>query len=160
MRITTRHTLNQLVNCDLFGRVGDSVEDDGIVQVATWRDAIKAHESVHWQYWMENERNRLTSELHKTCRERYNVTWNVIVNECRDIVSECVREALLRFSVIPGIDSVRINAEWNILGALMEAEYSDVISPGFFTDVVTWHFAGHYPCGRDDRFPKGRLLIY
>jgi hypothetical protein len=160
MRDVTRHTLNQIVNCDLFGRVGEPVDDDRIVQVATWKDAIKAHESVYWQHWILEERNRLTMALHKHARARYSATFGKVTDECEGIVREVVSKSLARFSSVPGIDTVKTNAEWNVLGGLMEAEYSDIVPTGFFTEALHWHFQGHYPCSRDDTFPKGRFLIY
>jgi hypothetical protein len=50
--------------------------------------------------------------------------------------------------------------QWDILHVCMEAEYADVYPPGFYASQAYWYVKGHYPCGWQGEFPKGKLIIY
>ena len=50
--------------------------------------------------------------------------------------------------------------DWDIIGVLMEAEYADVYPPGYYASQAYWYVHGHFPCGWQGKFPKGKLIIY
>jgi hypothetical protein len=50
--------------------------------------------------------------------------------------------------------------DWDILNLCMEAEYADVYPPGFYASQAYWYLKGHFPCGWQGAFPKGKLVIY
>ena len=159
MRNVTREALSRLAASDLFGAVGQPAFDDRVIQVASWRDATKSHSSQFWEYLEYELSNKLTIELHDNHPERYS-GWNEIVDECRPTVDACVERGLAKLTDVPDVKDVYNNATWNILGAIMEIEYSDVVPVGFFCGIFDWHCRGHYPCGQLDPYPEGRLVLY
>jgi hypothetical protein len=36
---------------------------------------------------------------------------------------------------------------WDVLGARMESEYSDICPTAFFSDLIGWYKRGRFPCG-------------
>jgi hypothetical protein len=160
MRDVSQKAIDVLRTADLFSAAGHTVLDDRIIQLATWRDAVKAHESQLWAYWKEHLSNNLTSTLHQIDRPRYSATWNAVVDECRPTILACLDKALLPRHEVENKPAVRANASWNILFGIMEIEYSDVVPLGFFHYVFEWYCRGHYPCGWDGEYPEGRLLLY
>lgn len=44
--------------------------------------------------------------------------------------------------------------------ACLEQEYSHLVEPGFHQIVAEWYVRGHFPCGWEGRFPKGKLVIF
>lgn len=50
--------------------------------------------------------------------------------------------------------------QWDILAIAMEAEYSDVVEPGLYSQLAKWYLAGRFPCGWQGEFPEGRVIVF
>jgi len=50
--------------------------------------------------------------------------------------------------------------QWDILHLAIESEYSDIFPPGFYASQAYWYLKGHFPCGWEGNFPKGKLVVY
>jgi hypothetical protein len=159
MRDVTKEALARLEQSELFKHVGEPVDDDKIVQVASLQDAIKLHRSLWWEYIRVETMNKLTSLLHYEYIERYRI-WNQLVDECAPIKNTCIDKALNIHIKHNNRMEIRNEVSWNIFHGLMEIEYSDLVPTGLFYMIYEWHCKGHYPCGFMDRYPEGKLIIY
>lgn len=45
-------------------------------------------------------------------------------------------------------------------GLGLKARYADVCPPGFYASQAYWYVQGHFPCGWQGEFPKGKLVVY
>jgi len=50
--------------------------------------------------------------------------------------------------------------QWDILHVCMEAECADVFPAAYYASQAYWYVKGHFPCGWEGEFPKGKLIIY
>lgn len=90
--------------------------------------------------------------------------WNSIVDDLKPISEALVLEKsqkVIDENALPKVFIDTVN--WDILGVLMEAEYADIVPPGFYASQSFYYWKGHFPCGWDgeiSEFPKGRLIVY
>jgi hypothetical protein len=55
---------------------------------------------------------------------------------------------------------VRLSAQWDLMHALIETEYSDVAAPVISDNILTVYCAGHFLCGWEGDYPGGLPVIY
>jgi hypothetical protein len=87
--------------------------------------------------------------------------WNEIVVEVKTVSDPLVRqktEKVVRENGLPPVFEASVR--WDITGVCMEAEYADVFKPGWFAAQAYWYVNGHFPCGWEGDYPKGKLVIY
>ena len=127
----------------------------------SWTEAIAfAVDGRHWESFRLERRNDLTVFLHNHARDRYR-RWNEITADLRGRVEPMVCRKIASVSVANHLPKAFEHCvRWDILGACMETEYSDLRPLGFYTELAAVYLKGHFPCGWDGVYPSGHLLIY
>jgi hypothetical protein len=104
--------------------------------------------------------NQLREVILEVSKQRF-VLWNKIAGDVRQAVIPFVSRkiaAVVRANGLPA--ALQDQVEWDIIHICMEADYADVVAPGFYARQRHWYIEGHFPCGWEGRFPAGRLIIY
>jgi hypothetical protein len=158
MRDQTKESLQALNMAALFSALGQEVDDPKIVQGASWRDAQKSEQSDVWKYWRYDRSNHISQTVHDIDKPRFNATWNDVSDQCKPIVLACIERDLSKASGAHDNAGIIVNTRWNLVAAMMEVEYSDIMPTGFFSELFRWYCLGHYPCGWYGDYPQGHLL--
>jgi hypothetical protein len=156
----TLELIERLKHAPWFERVGQPIADETVVQVAGWRDAVALALSSEWQLARLHASNDLSGFLAREHRQRF-FLWNKIVCEIdqylqraiADVARRVTREYALPQEIGRLLDSTACLA-------CVEAEYSDLVPPGFFSRIAEWYLKGHFPCGLTDKYPKGKLMVF
>jgi hypothetical protein len=160
MQPSTIRTLEALEAAAWFSRVGVKEAEFAIV-VSSWREAIEHSKSYEWEDLRAEAMNRYRERLARCSMERFRL-WNDIVVEVKKLTNPLVKRktaAVVREHDLPEIFETRVRTD--ISWVCIEAEYADVVPPGFFTANAFWYINGHFPCGWQGEFPpKGTLVIY
>jgi hypothetical protein len=161
-------TVEQLESRDWFtqlGTINGITQPDKIILVASWDEAMTYCTSEIWDDVILEAQNQYCSRLfeHSPARFRH---WNEVVALVEPVGFDLVDRKIatvLKDNNLPNgfVGCVRSD----IVGLLLEAEYADVIAPGFFAANGYWYATGHFPCGWVGDFqgalpPYGRLVIY
>ncbi len=161
MHGATQATLKQLREARWFGNVGLPWRGESVVQVvSSWAEAFESCADPAWEELQLEAANRFREKLLKASAPRLN-DWNTVAAEVRVVASKIVAEksqAIERKFQAP--KSFIASVEWDVAHLLMEAEFSDVCSPGFFASQGFWYMEGRFPCGWKGAFPLGTLVIY
>jgi hypothetical protein len=131
-------------------------------QARGWPQAIESCKAPAWETAQLEAQNQLTLWLHLNDRASYQ-RWNEIVVAHKDATVNPLTENILApFRAKHDLDIALVHSvQWNILGALMEDSYLRCgHSAFFFLELLTVYEAGHFPCGWQGEWPKGKLLVY
>jgi hypothetical protein len=131
-------------------------------QARGWEQAIESCKTLAWENAQLEAQNQLTLWLHLNDRPSYQ-KWNEIVVAHKDATVNPLKEKILApFQAKHGFDIALVHSvQWDILGALMENSYlGSGHAAFFFLELLTVYEAGHFPCGWQGEWPKGRLLVY
>ena len=159
MRPMTIATLHELESATWFSRVGVKDTEVAIV-LASWEQAIEHCSSPDWEALCLEAQNQYCERLVERSLDRWS-RWNETVDEVKRFTEPLVLKKIApvkREHNLP--DAFYFAVRWDILHVCMEAEYADVYPPGFYASQAYWYVKGHFPCGWDGEFPKGRLIIY
>ena len=159
MHPRTTATLEQLEKADWFVRVGVKDTTAAIV-LSSWQEAVEHCSSVEWVNHCLEASNEYRERLLERSKERFD-QWNDIVAQLRPVTEPFVRtkiESVVREHGLPKVFEDMV--QWDILGVCLEAEYADVYPPGFYASQTYWYIKGHFPCGWEGQFPKGKLIIF
>jgi hypothetical protein len=145
-----------------FTKCAEPLDDTfklSVERVAGWPTAIAHFTNHEWEDTTLQARNALTMYLSKRHQAAYQ-EWNRITVEARErIVAEIMPTIgeYQREQQLPPVfsDCVR----WDLLGAVMEATYSDCRPPIFFSNLLEVYERGRFPCGWRGEWPNGHLLI-
>lgn len=159
MHPRTVATLEELECANWFACVGKKDTTAAIV-LSSWHEAIDSCGSVEWQNLCLEAANQYRVRLVERSKECF-VRWNEIANEIKTTTVPLVRrkiEDVVHEQDLPQVFEHMV--QWDILHVCMEAEYADVYQPGYYASQAYWYVKGHFPCGWDGEFPKGKLIIY
>lgn len=159
MHPRTAATLDQLERVDWFTCVGVNDTATAVV-LSSWQDAIEHCASTEWENLCLEAANQYCERLVERSRERFN-KWNDIAVELKETTEPYVRrkiDSVVRANNLPKVFENMV--QWDILHLCMEAEYADVYPPGYFASQGYWYSKGHFPCGWEGEFPKGKRIIY
>lgn len=159
MHPRTTALLENLDRAEWFCAVGVP-DSKKVVVVASWNEAIKSCNTIEWENIGIENANKLSRPVARIDRERFE-RWNEIVREIKPSVIALVERkiaAVEREHALPKV--FRHAVEWDILSAYLEAEYSDLVPLGFYTELASWYMKGHFPCGWEGEYPDGRLIVY
>ncbi|MDO1583075.1 hypothetical protein [Rhizobium oryzicola] len=152
-------TLDKLDSVEWFRRVGDK-DQSNVDFVESWTEAIQHCASGDWESLTMEAANQLRERIFEVNKERLN-KWN----EIRDVVKP-FSDALVSDKIGSVTQSKKLPqvfadcVRWDIFHLCMEAEYSDIVKPGFFASLSYYYVSGHFPCGFSGDFPNGRFVIY
>ena len=159
MRLTTKATLATLIQAQWFDSVGVHDTDSAIV-LSSWGEAIESCSSPEWEDLCLEAANQYRERLLERSVERFR-KWNDVVDKMKPIAQALVREKCQQVVEENDLPQVFLDTvDWDIIGVLMEAEYADVYPPGYYASQAYWYVHGHFPCGWQGKFPKGKLIIY
>ena len=159
MRLTTKATLATLIQAQWFDTVGVHDTDSAIV-LSSWGEAIESCSSPEWEDLCLEAANQYRERLLERSLERFR-KWNEIVDEMKPLAQALVQEKCQQVVEENNLPQVFLDTvDWDIIGVLMEAEYADVYPPGYYASQAYWYVHGHFPCGWQGKFPKGKLIIY
>jgi len=159
MHPRTELTLAELRNANWFARVGS--KDTAHAKVLfSWDEAIESCRSIEWENLCLEAANQYCERLAEASPGTFS-RWNEVVEMVKPAALDLVREkastVVAQFSLPPVfIDTVN----WDILHVCLEAEFADVIPPGYYASQAYWYVVGHFPCGWEGEFPSGKLVIY
>jgi hypothetical protein len=160
MNSKTEELLARLGGMEWFSRAG--LRDfEPATQLNSWKEAILfATDGRQWEAFRLERRNELTVFLHNHAMDRYR-KWNEITAELRSRVAPMVHSRVANVTALHNLpDAFESCVRWDILGACMESEYSDLRTPGFYTELAAVYLKGHFPCGWDGLYPAGHFLVY
>jgi hypothetical protein len=164
-RDTVLKTLEILKKVDWFSRVGQEIELESsmtgkIEQCHSWDEALEAN-NVHWRNIKLRAQNQLTMFLDVKHHELYQ-TWNDVVGEIKPFIDELfqVNPIETNLSKVADIETIKKITVQDIRRLLIEASWSHLAEPVFFTPVTFWYIKGHFPCGWRGEYPNGKLLVF
>jgi hypothetical protein len=159
MHPRTEATLAELKQAEWFRWVG--VHDCEMVEIlASWAAAIESCSSLEWENLCLEAANQYRERLLERSPEPF-AQWNDIVRLVKPEAQALVREKtedVIRAHNLPDVFQARVN--WDMIHLCMEAEYADIFPPGFYACQAYYYLRGHFPCGYQGEFPRGRLVVY
>lgn len=160
MQPATVATIRDLEAAPWFSRVGMTRGVNGPLVLKSWPDAIEHVRSNTYKALNTAAANQFGDEVLARSKERYDKLCEV-TDELEKRTTPIVYykiEPVVREHKLPGFLQAKIGID--ILHACLEAEYADLVKPGWFTSLAYWYVSGHFPCGWDEAHPQGRLIIY
>jgi len=155
----TAATLETLERAVWFSKVG--IKDTKVaIVLSSWQEAIDHCSAPEWEDLCLEATNQYCERIVERSLDRWR-KWNQTVDEIKRFTEPLVSTkiaAVVEQHKLPRVFQSVVS--WDILFVCMEAEYSDVYPPGFFADQAHWYVRGHFPCGWEGEFPKGKLIIY
>ena len=88
-------------------------------------------------------------------------SWEAISKQMDKAVAPLVRrkvQSVVRCHKLPKL--FRQVVTLTIHGSLMEMEFADINPPALFSELITWYYEGHFPCGWEQGAREGRLIVY
>ncbi len=159
-------TMDRIKSIQWFKNCGNGYELFDTISFPTvclnsWDEARDRYESSDWDDVTLEARNELTNFLSAKFNREYQF-WNEITLFYKDFLSKEVFPSVKEIIKTKGIDeTVFVNVEWDILGALMEGSYrKQYRKKGLFTELLKIYEAGHFPCGWEGEYPSGHLCVY
>ena len=157
----TLTTLRELDAASWFSRVG--IPDfKTVLMLSNWTEAMQWCGMLEWENLRLEVCNQYREELLRRSESRLNL-WNTIVQAARAEIqprAEAWTAKVVKEHELPKrfVDDVR----WDMLNLLMEAEYDDIMEPGFYTRLAFWYVKGHFPCGYEHYPPRAdsRLVVF
>jgi hypothetical protein len=160
MNDQTQNKIKLLTDSDLFTHVGQ--KDVGDWKYAkSWMDAMAHSVSASWSNALIEGLNVLSDGVLSRSNEAYQ-HWHSFDTEIRPVVLDLAKEKTKLLMQSQGLpDTFMYTVFAGFLGIAMEAQYADLVGPGFYSTVVLDVFLkGHYPCGWKGEFPEGKLVVY
>jgi hypothetical protein len=160
MHPRTIATLDRLDETEWFTQVGldDDVENACIL--TSWQKAIEYCAWIEWKNIRLEAANVLWEKLLLGPLDRFGL-WNDTMAEVKEAAIPFAKrkiEAVVRENNLPPVFEQAV--EWDIIHVCMEAEYADVVPPGFYANLCYWYTVGHFQCGWEGGFSDGRPIIY
>jgi len=155
----TKATLDRLLQSDWFSAVGEPAGKD-VVVLSSWAEAVKSCLSPHWIDTITEAANLNREQIYAASPTRME-TWDGLVRETYDTARPLVHrktERIIKEQRLP--DKFEWRVCWDVVGVSIEVEYSDLLKPGFDAMIGEWYLKGHFPCGWQGEYPKGKLIVY
>ena len=159
MHERTVSTIAELDDTDWFGNVG-RVDSQNAIFLSSRGDAVLSCSNEEWDALTQEAANQYTSKLMQADAQQFK-KWNVLVQEVKEATVPLVLKKTLAVVEANNLPKVFIDTvQWDILHLCMEAEYAEIIPPGFYASQAYWYTRGHFPCGWQGHFPKGKLVVF
>ncbi len=126
--------------------------------VRSWDEALVNIESIEWENFTLEEKNRLTEFLSSKFQREYGF-WNKLTDHYKIFLSEEV-EPIIQNSKYCN-DELMKNVRWDLLGALMQGSYKGLYKKTrLYMELLQIYEFGHIPCGVQGELPNEKLLIF
>ncbi len=151
--------LTKLEETDWFAHVGESVKAK-VFMVSSWQGAMDSCSASGWLWHLLQASERNMTEL---CfrDEKALDGWENVSKEMDKVVGPVVGKktrSVVRSHKLPKL--FRQIVTLTIHGSLMEMEFAEIIPPALFSELITWYYKGHFPCGWEQGAREGRLIVY
>lgn len=134
--------LKEINHIPWFRHVGEPVPNDEVRQVSSWGDAYDCLQDESWT----------DASLHEHIDQGHPI-WIEVYNKARDAAAASSDDHW--FS--PEVDAA-MQAGWDAAGAAYEIATNNPDKS--YQGLMKWYRQGHWPCGWDGSYPKGRLIVY
>ncbi len=134
--------LEELDTIPWFNNVGHPLHTHEVKQLFSWNDA--------WLH-LQNE-NWINASFHNHVD-----SMNPIWDNAYDKALQAVSKSIYCQEIEEGI-SVADTVAYDVAAAAVEIATGS--SDIFFTNLMEWYRLGHWPCGWDEQYPEGKLIIY
>src|SRR5690606_16029908 len=142
----TETFLERIGSSQLFGRCGQRIGSDQVIQVLSWDEALDRCESLRWERFLTDRHNELASKLPFEGELLDKLDTFVIHTKSRlevdlkcQIAGHPLTEAAGRV--------VCEWSEWILLRAAEELEFHEVYGTRYHLTLSEWLLRGHFPCG-------------
>ena len=160
MRPETKTILDDLKNTQFFLSVGEPVKDKNVIGLKSWKQAIKSAKKIDWQNLKLEWGNILSGTLAVQHTERFQ-NWNNVAIDMKTYLMPIVDEKVAALGLPEDLGRrLHSSVAWDLLSLLMESEYSDLVKPYYYAALGVIYFDGHFPCGWEGEYPKGKLVVY
>lgn len=173
MKHTTHQLVDRLGNAKLFSNVGLPMTNE-VTAVHSWEESIRWLSLHDYKVLLNEANNAISVAVARVDRELFNTTWNDNVDSIKGAIELPIVQKVAKSSLRRTIPKeVLIALRWDVLMACMESEYAtqirasrklnyvDCLRPGFYTKLMKWYLAGHFPCGwTGGEYPIGTLVVY
>jgi hypothetical protein len=163
MKPITKQIIEDITAIDWFYAVGKIFGDLPKAQIArNWNHAIQQCCSPEWEHIQNVASERFWINVGIVSPKRAD-EWNLLTKEIFPVVNDLVETKLKGFildkELLPKLIQ---DVNWDMRMALMEAEYLDIMKPGFYLSyIINVYHKGHFPCGwLGSEPPAGTPLIY
>jgi hypothetical protein len=155
----SRDFLRRLEATDLFANVGKPL-DGPFARVGSWDEAIERINRDDSESASLEASNRIADQLPKMVHQR----WNNVADAVKARFDPLIRVKLAQ-SIAAGRAPERVmEAEagilWDLVFVGMELEYRRFAKPHYFTQAAELYLQGHFPCGWQGDFPRGRIVVF
>jgi hypothetical protein len=134
--------LEELDTIAWFKNVGKPIHSQEVKQLFSWDDA--------WSH-LQNE-NWINASFHNHI-DSMNPIWDIAYDKALQAVSKSIYCRELEEGI-----SVADAVAYDVAAATVEIATSS--SDTFFTNLMEWYRLGHWPCGWDEHYPEGKLIVY
>jgi len=127
--------------------------------VPSWSEAAVLSGGEYWDWVTTEAGNMLTVYLDRFFRDEYQ-KWNGIVKHAKEVLTSGPWARVEAYAKEHQLEHfISSCVRWDTLNAVMEAAYERFNPPIFFLKLLEVYESGHFPCGWEGKFPKGRLLV-
>ncbi|QDT65181.1 hypothetical protein [Calycomorphotria hydatis] len=153
-------TLEQLEDGNWFSSVGQPVAGDEVRVLSSWEEAITQGGSASWIQRKLDALSTLRFELMQNDSAHID-RWEEILQAV-----EITAVDVAHWHCYPLIENEGVPEELldlvvqDVRGMLFEAEFSEIITPGFHAGLGYWYLNGHFPCGVNETQTGTQVLVY
>lgn len=156
----TQRLIERLTESQWFSSAGQAVPSTGIVQVDSWGAAATFAMQKKW----EKIHLDLFNDLASAVLEHYGEE-HYPLDDVGDVVWALVAPVVERQIEAAGIpphllEIVRVHTTSDVVLACLECEFRSIASIGLFASLANWYLQGHFPCGWQGKYPKGKLVVF
>ena len=161
LKPVTEATIARMGSTIWFNKVGmHDLGVSGITYVDSWGKAIESVSSIEYENLCLTLANRIGLKVREVSRDRYE-EWNDVVESLRPIAVELTGKKIANIGIEEKFMTALNNqVRWDILHVLIEAEYSDIVTPEAYASNAYFYTVGHFPCGWDGTYESGKTIIY
>jgi len=157
--------MNELeIDFEWFLNVGDPKSATRIVrdffQVLDWQSAVDAlTQGGKWDDVQMDERNELSLYLNNRCHSEFQ-KWNFVISEAK-VKYEAAFEKLKTYLMKNNLsDAILASCQWDTVNAYAANYFLEWNPPRFYLHLFEIYRAGHFPCGWNGDWPKGKLIVF
>ncbi len=133
--------LEELDMIPWFKNIGEPLHDQKVKQVFSWNDGWEDLQNESW----------MNASFHAHV-DSMNSIWDVAYEQALEILSKSINY----YELEEGI-SVADAVAYDVAAAAVELATG---KPDFFSNLIKWYRLGHWPCGWEGEYPKGKLIVY
>lgn len=134
--------IEELERIPWFQNVGKQLHSQEVEQLFSWNDAWENLQKDSW----------INASFHNDV-DNMNPIWDIAYDRALEIVSKSIYCHEFEENI-----SVADAVAYDVAAAAVELANSSINT--FFTDLIKWYRLGHFPCGWDGEYPKGKLIVY